>query len=43
VASGRLSLEEAVESGALRLEGEREEDKEALLGWCQHLIGPTAA
>jgi DNA-binding HxlR family transcriptional regulator/putative sterol carrier protein len=43
VVSGRLSLEEAVESRALRVEGEREEDQEALLAWCQHLIGPTAA
>jgi DNA-binding HxlR family transcriptional regulator len=43
VASGRLSPEEAVQSGALWVEGEREEDKEALLGWCQHLVGPTAA
>jgi len=31
VASGRLSPEEAVQSGALRTEGEREEDQEALL------------
>jgi DNA-binding HxlR family transcriptional regulator/putative sterol carrier protein len=43
VVSGRLSLEEAVESRALRVEGEREEDQEALLAWCQHLIGPSAA
>jgi putative sterol carrier protein len=43
VASGRLSPEEAVQSGALRTEGEREEDQEALLAWCQNLIGPTAA
>ena len=43
VASGRLSPEEAVQSGALRAEGEREEDREALLAWCQSLIGPTAA
>ena len=43
VASGRLSPEEAVQSGALRAEGEREEDGEALLAWCQHLIGPSAA
>ena len=43
VASGRLSPEEAVQSGALRTEGEREEDQEALLAWCQSLIGPTAA
>jgi DNA-binding HxlR family transcriptional regulator len=43
LASGRLSPQEAVGSGALRLEGERKEDREALLAWCQHLIGPTAA
>jgi len=43
VASGRLSPEEAVESGALRAEGERKEDRQALLAWCQHMIGPTAA
>ena len=43
VASGRLSPEETVGSGALRVEGERKEDREALLAWCQHLIGPTAA
>jgi len=43
VASGCLSPEEAVESRALRAEGEREEDQEALLAWCQHFIGPTAA
>jgi DNA-binding HxlR family transcriptional regulator len=43
VASGRLSPEQAVQSGALRVEGEREEDREALLAWCQQLVGPTAA
>jgi putative sterol carrier protein len=43
VASGRLSPEEAVQSGALRTEGEREEDREALLAWCQSLVGPAAA
>jgi DNA-binding HxlR family transcriptional regulator len=43
VASGRLSPEEAVQSGALRAEGEREEDREALLRWCQSLVGSTAA
>jgi hypothetical protein len=43
VASGRLSLEEAVQAGALRAEGERKEDREALLAWCQSLVGPTAA
>ena len=42
VVSGRRSPEEAVQSGALRVEGEREEDREALLAWCQSLIGPTA-
>jgi len=43
VASGRLSPEEAVRSGALRAEGEREEDREALLAWCRSLVGPAAA
>jgi DNA-binding HxlR family transcriptional regulator len=43
VASGRLSPEEAVQSGALRAEGEREEDQKALLAWCQSLVGPAAA
>jgi DNA-binding HxlR family transcriptional regulator/putative sterol carrier protein len=43
VASGRLSPEEAVQAGALRAEGERKEDREALLAWCQSLVGPTAA
>src|SRR5215213_6660321 len=43
VASGRLGPEEAVQSGALRAEGGREEDREALLAWCQSLVGPTAA
>jgi len=43
VASGRLSPEEAVQSGALRVEGEREEDREALLAWCQSLVGSAAA
>jgi DNA-binding HxlR family transcriptional regulator len=43
VASGRLSLKEAVESRALRVEGDGEGDQEALLAWCQHLIGPSAA
>ena len=41
VASGRLSPEEAVRSGALRTEGEREGDREALLAWCRHLISPS--
>jgi len=43
VASGRFSPEEAVQSGALRTEGEREEDREALLAWCKQWIGPVAA
>ena len=43
VVSGRLGPEEAVEARALRVEGEREKNQEALLVWCQHLIGPTAA
>jgi DNA-binding HxlR family transcriptional regulator len=43
VVSGRLGPEEAVQSGALRAQGEREGDREALLAWCRHLIGPTAA
>jgi hypothetical protein len=43
VASGRLSPEEAVESRALWVEGEGEEDREALLAWCQSLVGPAAA
>jgi DNA-binding HxlR family transcriptional regulator len=43
VASGRLSPEEAVRSGVLRTEGDREEDREALLAWCKHLVGPAAA
>ena len=42
VASGRLGPEEAVESGALRVEEEREEDREALLAWCRRLISPSA-
>jgi DNA-binding HxlR family transcriptional regulator len=41
VASGRLSPEQAVQSGALRVEGEREGDREALLAWCRHLISPS--
>ena len=43
VASGQLSPEEAVESRALRVEGDCEGDQEALLAWCQHLISPSAA
>jgi DNA-binding HxlR family transcriptional regulator len=42
VVSGRRSPEEAVQSGALWVEGERE-DREALLAWCQSLVGPAAA
>jgi DNA-binding HxlR family transcriptional regulator len=42
VASGRLSPEEAVRSGALRVEEEREGDREALLAWCRHLVPPSA-
>ena len=41
VASGRLSPEEAVVSGALRAEGQ--EDQGALLAWCRRLIDPPAA
>jgi DNA-binding HxlR family transcriptional regulator len=41
VASGRLSPEEAVESGALRAEDQ--EGQDALLAWCRRLIGPPAA
>ena len=43
VASGCLSPEEAVKARALRVEGEREEGREALLAWCQSLVGPAAA
>lgn len=43
LASGRLSPGEAVQSGAFWTEGESEGDREALLAWFQHLIGPTAA
>src|SRR5215210_6031290 len=41
VASGKLSPEEAVESGALWAEGQ--EDQAALLAWCKRLVGRTAA
>ncbi len=41
VASGKLSPEEAVGSGALRAEGQ--EDQGALLAWSRRLIGPSAA
>ena len=37
VASGKLSPEEALKSGALLVEGEREGDREALLAWCRNL------
>jgi DNA-binding HxlR family transcriptional regulator len=43
LASGKLSLEEALGSGALLVEGEREGDREALLEWCRQLAGPSAA
>ena len=43
VSSGRLGLEKALESGALRIEGDRVEDKEALLAWYRHAVGPPAA
>jgi hypothetical protein len=43
VASRRLGPEAALESGALRVEGDREEDREALLAWCRSLVGPAAA
>jgi DNA-binding HxlR family transcriptional regulator len=42
VASGKLSPEEAVHSGALKVEEEREGDREALLAWCRHLVSPSA-
>jgi DNA-binding HxlR family transcriptional regulator len=38
VASGQLGPEDAVESGALRVEG----DRETLLAWYRHSIGPPA-
>jgi DNA-binding HxlR family transcriptional regulator len=41
VASGRLSPEEAVGSGALKAEGQ--EDQDALLAWCRRLIVSPAA
>ena len=43
VASGLRRPEEAVESRALWVEEEREEGREALLAWCQSLVGPAAA
>ena len=39
--SGRLSPEEAVESGALTVEGGAEESRDALLARCLAVIGPT--
>jgi DNA-binding HxlR family transcriptional regulator len=42
VASGRMSPEEAVRSGALKVEEEREGDREALIAWCRHLVSPSA-
>jgi DNA-binding HxlR family transcriptional regulator len=41
VTSGRLDPEEALESGALLIEGEG--DREALLAWCRNLARPSAA
>jgi hypothetical protein len=32
-----------VRSRALWVEGDREEEREALLAWCQSLIAPAAA
>jgi hypothetical protein len=32
-----------VQSGALRVEGECEGEREALLAWCQSLVGSAAA
>jgi len=43
VTSGKLSPEEALKSGALLVEGGREEDREALLAWCRRFSGPSAA
>jgi DNA-binding HxlR family transcriptional regulator len=42
VASGRLSPEEAVHSGVLKVEEEHEGDREALLAWCRHLVSSSA-
>ena len=42
VTSGRLSPQEAVESGALRVEGGTEESQDALLARCLAVIGPAA-
>jgi DNA-binding HxlR family transcriptional regulator/putative sterol carrier protein len=42
VASGRLRPEEAVESEALRVEGERDEERQTLLAQCLAAISPTA-
>lgn len=43
VSTGKLSPEEALRTGELLLEGEREGDREALLEWCRHLAGASAA
>jgi DNA-binding HxlR family transcriptional regulator len=43
VATGKLSPEEALRSGALLIEGGREGGREALLEWCRSLTGPSAA
>lgn len=43
IASGKLSPEEALESGALLVEGEREGEREALLAWCRNLANSSAA
>jgi DNA-binding HxlR family transcriptional regulator/putative sterol carrier protein len=42
VASGRLRPEEAMESGALRLEDEGDEEGQSLLAQCLAAIGPSA-
>jgi DNA-binding HxlR family transcriptional regulator len=41
VAAGRMDPDEAVGSGALRIEGEREEDREALLAHYRRPAAPT--
>jgi DNA-binding HxlR family transcriptional regulator len=43
VASGRLSLEEALGSGVLRIDGERDEEREVLLARCLAAIRPNDA
>ncbi|CAA9417149.1 Transcriptional regulator, HxlR family [uncultured Rubrobacteraceae bacterium] len=42
VAAGRMDPDEAVTSGALRIEGEREKDREALLAHYRRPVVPTA-